>query len=96
MGERGFQNKADFNSANWENTEFPILCQTCLGESKFVRMIKETFGGTCKMCDRPYSIFKWRPGRGESYKKTEVCQTCSKVKNICQTCILDLKYGNSY
>lgn len=27
------------------------------------------------------------------YKKTEICQTCSKIKNVCQTCILDLQYN---
>jgi pre-mRNA-splicing factor RBM22/SLT11 len=27
------------------------------------------------------------------YKTTVVCQTCAKVKNICQTCLLDLEYG---
>ncbi|KAG2455837.1 RBM22 factor, partial [Polypterus senegalus] len=27
------------------------------------------------------------------FKKTEVCQTCSKLKNVCQTCLLDLEYG---
>ena len=27
------------------------------------------------------------------YKKTEVCQTCAKLKNVCQTCLLDLEYG---
>lgn len=27
------------------------------------------------------------------FKKTEVCQTCSKIKNVCQTCLLDLEYG---
>ncbi|KAG0175619.1 RNA binding motif protein 22 [Apophysomyces sp. BC1015] len=27
------------------------------------------------------------------YKKTEICQTCSKIKNVCQTCVLDLQYG---
>ncbi|UYV66308.1 RBM22, partial [Cordylochernes scorpioides] len=26
------------------------------------------------------------------FKKTEVCQTCSKLKNVCQTCLLDLEY----
>lgn len=29
------------------------------------------------------------------FKKTEVCQTCSKIKNVCQTCLLDLEYGES-
>ena len=27
------------------------------------------------------------------YKKTEICQTCAKLKNVCQTCLLDLEYG---
>lgn len=27
------------------------------------------------------------------FKKTEVCQTCSRLKNVCQTCLLDLEYG---
>ena len=35
----------------------------------------------------------YRPGRGEGSKKTEICQVCSKIKNLCQTCILDLQYG---
>ena len=33
------------------------------------------------------------PGRGARYKRTEVCQTCAKLKNVCQTCLLDLEYG---
>lgn len=35
----------------------------------------DKFGGTCKMCDRPYSVFKWRPGRGQPYRKTEVSRS---------------------
>lgn len=31
--------------------------------------------------------------QGMRYKKTEICQTCSKLKNVCQTCLLDLEYG---
>ena len=30
------------------------------------------------------------------YKKTEICQTCAKIKNICQTCLLDLEYGECF
>jgi pre-mRNA-splicing factor RBM22/SLT11 len=38
-------------------------------------------------------VFRWRPGATARYKKTEVCQTCAKVKNVCQTCLLDLEFG---
>lgn len=94
QSERGLQSKADSSShREWENGEFPVLCEGCLGENPYVRMISDPFGGTCKMCSRPYTFFKWRPGRGEGYKKTEVCQTCAKTKNVCQTCLLDMQFG---
>lgn len=46
-----------------------------------------------QICQRPFTIFKWCPGAKMRYKKTEICQTCSKLKNVCQTCLLDLEYG---
>jgi pre-mRNA-splicing factor RBM22/SLT11 len=94
--ERGMQVKSftqGDNRIGAEAAEFPILCETCLGETPYVRMQKIPHGGTCKMCERPFTLFKWRPGRGDGYKMTNVCQTCSKVKNLCQTCILDLQFG---
>ena len=27
------------------------------------------------------------------YKSTIICQTCCKVKNVCQTCLFDLEFG---
>lgn len=27
------------------------------------------------------------------FKKTEICTTCASIKNVCQTCVLDLQYG---
>lgn len=27
------------------------------------------------------------------FKSTVICQTCAKIKNVCQTCLLDLEYG---
>ncbi|TRY98383.1 hypothetical protein DNTS_021804, partial [Danionella cerebrum] len=73
--------------------DFPILCQTCLGENPYIRMTKEKFGKECKICARPFTVFRWCPGVRMRFKKTEVCQTCSKMKNVCQTCLLDLEYG---
>lgn len=82
-----------YNRQNWEDAEFPILCQTCLGDNPYVRMIKERYGKECKICTRPFTIFRWCPGARMRFKKTEVCQTCAKLKNVCQTCLLDLEYG---
>ncbi|XP_037947283.1 pre-mRNA-splicing factor RBM22-like [Teleopsis dalmanni] len=82
-----------YNRQNWEDAEFPILCQTCLGDNPYVRMIKERFGKECKICTRPFTIFRWCPGARMRFKKTEICQTCARLKNVCQTCLLDLEYG---
>jgi len=82
-----------YNRQSWETSEFPILCETCLGDNPYIRMMKEKYGQECKICNRPFTIFRWCPGTGMRYKKTEICQTCSKLKNVCQTCLLDLEYG---
>ncbi|XP_017778616.1 PREDICTED: pre-mRNA-splicing factor RBM22 [Nicrophorus vespilloides] len=82
-----------YNRQNWEDADFPILCQTCLGDNPYIRMTKEKYGKECKICARPFTVFRWCPGARMRFKKTEVCQTCSKLKNVCQTCLLDLEYG---
>lgn len=73
--------------------EFPILCETCLGDNPFIRMTKEKYGKACKICERPFTVYRWQPGARARYKKTELCHTCAKLKNVCQTCVLDLEYG---
>ncbi|KAI8839866.1 hypothetical protein BC829DRAFT_403583 [Chytridium lagenaria] len=77
----------------WEDADFPILCETCLGDNPYLRMTKDKFGKECKICARPFTVFKWCPGAGMRHKKTEICQTCAKIKNVCQTCVLDLEFG---
>jgi len=85
--------KADINKAGWEQSEFPILCETCLGDNPFIRMSKQEYGRSCGTCARPFTVFRWNPGTAMRFKTTVVCQTCAKVKNVCQTCLLDLEYG---
>lgn len=82
-----------YNRKVWEDASFPILCETCLGENPYVRMMKDVHGSECKICARPFSTFRWCPGQKMRYKKTEICQTCARAKNVCQTCLLDLNYG---
>ncbi|CAJ0932964.1 unnamed protein product, partial [Mesorhabditis belari] len=83
----------NYNRKGWEDAEFPILCETCLGPNPYLRMQKDTYGKECTICERPFTNFRWQPGKGARFKTTEVCQTCSKIKNICQTCLFDLEFG---
>ncbi|OEL34208.1 Zinc finger CCCH domain-containing protein 40 [Dichanthelium oligosanthes] len=55
--------------------------------------LRAEYDKECKICARPFTVFRWRPGRDARYKKTEICQTCCKLKNVCQVCLLDLEYG---
>ena len=71
-----------YNRQNWEDSDFPILCPTCLGDNPYIRMMKDKFGKECSICERPFTTFRWCPGRGMRYKKTEICQTCAKVNNL--------------
>lgn len=56
-------------------------------------MTKATFDKECKICQRPFTVFRWRNGNFSGYKQSQVCQTCAKLKNCCQSCILDLEFG---
>lgn len=77
-----------------EAGDFPIVCESCLGPNPYVRMLEDRAGRECKVCERPFVGHSWRPGgHGMRPKKTEICQTCARVKNVCQTCLLDLQYN---
>ena len=43
---------------------------------------------TNQICSRPFTVFRWCPGARMRYKRTEVCQACAQLKNVCQTCLL--------
>ncbi|KAJ6812256.1 zinc finger CCCH domain-containing protein 49-like [Iris pallida] len=83
----------DAQADGWERSDFPIICESCLGDNPYVRMTRADYDKECKICTRPFTVFRWRPGRDARFKKTELCQTCSKIKNVCQVCLLDLEYG---
>eukprot|EP00803_Ostreobium_quekettii_P009893 evm.model.scf_51.4 EVM.evm.TU.scf_51.4 scf_51:35985-40803(-) len=83
----------DPDSDGWERSDFPIVCETCLGPNPYVRMQRIEYGGTCHISGRPYTVFRWRPGNDARYKKTIICQEVAKAKNVCQVCLLDLDYG---
>jgi hypothetical protein len=38
------KNTNSYNRQNWETSDFPILCETCLGDNPYLRMTKEPYG----------------------------------------------------
>lgn len=93
MAQRELQHASDVRSAGRETSDFPLVCETCLGDNPYIRMIRSTVGKECKICARPYTAFRWQPGRKARYKSTITCQACARMKNVCQVCLFDLEYG---
>jgi pre-mRNA-splicing factor RBM22/SLT11 len=85
--------KRDDNKQKWEDTEFPLVCETCLGDNPYIRMTKEPFGKKCQICETPFTVFAWQAGSKGRLKRVEICKSCAQAKNVCQVCIYDLQYG---
>lgn len=57
-------------------------------------MIRQPGGEECKNCTRPFTVFRWNILSDlRQLKKTIICKTCSKSRNCCQSCMVDVTYG---
>ena len=70
-----------------------MLCETCLGSNPYIRIQFRTAGQKLsKTRARAFQAFSWKPAGGRR-KQTIISYKVAKERNICQTCLNDMKYG---
>ncbi|CCE65692.1 hypothetical protein TPHA_0M01170 [Tetrapisispora phaffii CBS 4417] len=75
-----------------DEREFNI-CDSCFGRSSNIRMTKIPNGAECKICTFPFDVFQFKStNRSANVKKSIICFKCSNQRNVCQCCMLDLKW----
>lgn len=75
-------------------SDLPTLCLSCLGDKAHVKMVRQPSGEQCKLCTRPFTVFRWNVrNEDKKLKKTIICGTCALARNCCQSCMLDIDYG---
>ncbi|ORY87656.1 hypothetical protein BCR37DRAFT_332567, partial [Protomyces lactucae-debilis] len=85
--------KQDINRKGTEQSDFPSVCETCLGPNPYIRMLKQESGAECKICSRPFTVFRWTLQGQSKYQKTALCTSCCRIRNCCSLCMLDLQFG---
>lgn len=85
--------KHDPTHSTRETSDFPSLCTPCLGPNPYIQMLKSPSDLECKLCLRPFTVFRWSTDRTSRTSKTNICLTCARLKNCCQCCMLDLSFG---
>ena len=74
-------------------TDFPIVCEVCLGPNPYVRMMKIPMGRECKISRRPFTAFRWRAGAEGRFKETIIAPEVASAKGVCQACLMDMQYN---
>ncbi|CAK7213934.1 Pre-mRNA-splicing factor slt11, partial [Sporothrix bragantina] len=73
------QIKSDINRSGWEATDFPSVCENCLPENPYVRMLKEDYGAECKLSVRDAALKMVAPGPTSEINREYFAQNNSEA-----------------